>query len=258
MLPQWRKPTLIAITPDSITINSGDKENRVIDTENVSSWAQVLIKLENNAATIKPGSIRFILSNHYVRYAVLPWQPDVFSQQDWQSLAENYMRTLYGNDIDNWTIRIAMQGYGQPLVISAIDQLLLMRLEALAQQYKWTIEAIEPALMSVMNHYHHKIKKHDWLMLAEPQRLLLAEITKGALVRFTVASPTVNQQSVEALNVVKRTMKLQQEMKSRHLHVFGKDTSLAEEEVDMLKASSLSIHNKSDNTSMSEMLATLI
>ena len=129
MLQQWRKSVTIALTPESIAINSGEKVSRVIELETNSSWSQVLTELENNISSIDSQKVRFILSNNMVRYAVLPWQSDIYSQQDWQSLAENHLRNVYGAMVDSWQVNVAMQGYGHSLIISAIDHALLDRLE---------------------------------------------------------------------------------------------------------------------------------
>ncbi|MFW5450509.1 MAG: hypothetical protein ACKE9I_02820 [Methylophagaceae bacterium] len=254
MLQLWRKPTLIAITPDGVTINSGHKARNVITTKKAFTWQQVLTGFENNAVSINAKSVRFILSNQYVRYAVLPWQAGVFSQQDWHSLAENHMRSLYGKAIDKWTIQVAMQGYGKPLVVSAIDRELLVRLDSIATQNNWTIESVEPALMSITNHYRNKINKNDWLMISESQYLLLVEIVNGMVMNFSVTMPPESEISVQARNLLNRALKSPQNSELKQLHIFG-DLNFPEGD-GRLNINKLS--KNTDGTTVDSLLAGLV
>jgi len=259
VLQRWRKPITVVLTPECVVINSGKKASRVIELKtsmaDKSSWSQALAELEKNAATIASCRVRFILSNHYVRYAVLPWQSDIYLHQDWQSLAENYLRTVHGNVVDDWKVSVAMQGYQNPLIVSAIDNLLVTQLEQLVTQFKWTLESIEPAFMSVLNHYHHKIKNNDCLMMIEPRRTVLAEITKGCLASFTIACPPTEQDSMESTKLIKRIRVLNNNKQSTAIHLFGEQALQPKGVVENMAISSLSEHAEHSVTAL--MLAEL-
>lgn len=261
MLQQWRKPVSIALTPEGIAINSGAKPRFIaVQSEMLtgpSSWGTVLTELANNTAEITARRVKFILSNHYIRYAILPWQAGVFSQQDWQSLAENHMRILYGDVINSWKISVAMQGYGQPLVISAIDHLLLEGLEELASQSIWKIDAVEPAFITTSNHYHHTIKKNSWLMMIEPQRILLAEIVKDTVVRFSVVFPPIGLETNESIKLLKRGLNRQNIDVESTVYLFGDQDLLPKLSIENIKSSLLLVNTKTDNTKMSSILAGL-
>lgn len=251
MLRRWRKPYTVVISPEGVILNSGSKLSRLVDTQlSVSSkpvsWLQVLTEFEKNSVSLAARPIKFIISNHYVRYAVLPWQSDIYSQQDWQSLAENHLRSVHGNVVDSWKISVAMQGYGEPLLISAIDKILLTRLQDLAKQYHWTIESIVPALFSVVNHYHRKIKKEAWLMIIEPQRSVLAEIINDVIVRFTVAFPPENQEKIECFNLVRRALKSRHNADSVVISVFGEQKLFADFTRENINISPLSANKNTD------------
>ena len=261
MLQQWRKPVSIALTPEGITINSGSKPSFIaVQAEMLagpSSWGPVLTELANNTAKIAVRRVKFILSNHYIRYAVLPWQAGIFSQQDWQSLAENHMRILYGDVINSWKTSVAMQGYGQPLVISAIDHLLLEGLEELASQSNWKIDVVEPAFITISNHYHHTIKKNAWLMMIEPQRILLAEIVNDAVVRFSVVFPPIGLETNESIKLLKRELNRQNINVESTVYLFGDHDLLPKLSIENIKSSLLSVNTKTDNTKMGSILAGL-
>ena len=253
MLQQWRKPVTLSLTPESIAINSGDKVIRVIELQDTSSWSQVLTELEKNVANIGSRKVRFILSNNYVRYAVLPWQSDIYSQQDWQSLAENHLRSIYGNVVDSWKVSVAMQGYGKPLIVSAIDHGLLARLEEISKQFKWQIESIEPALMTVFNHYSNKFKSNDYLVMIEPQRVLLAEMGKKCIASFSLVCPVDGEEETESNKLISRSLLLKNNKLKSKLYVFNNGGLQLNIESKNITIGSLGV----DNNPMSLMLAEL-
>lgn len=262
MLRRWRKPVTVVIAPEGVVLNSGtifapEVDSKTAITSKPSSWLGVLAELEKNAVKIGSEKIRFIVSNHYVRYAILPWRKDIFSQQDWQSLAENNLRALHGNVVDNWKLSVAMQGYGKPLVISAIDQLLFTQLEEVAKLHKWTIEAIEPALMTALNHYRHKIKNNDWLLMTEPEHVLLAESGNGSLVGFSSVRPPSGQEVAESLNLLRRAMKYRHKTETVQIHAFGNNKLLPEATVENMKFNRLSGNKITGNLTCCSMLAAL-
>lgn len=264
MLQLWRKPHTMVISPEGVILNSGSKISRLVDMQLSLSnkpalWTQVLTEFEENPISVAVTSpIRVIISNHYVRYAVLPWQTGIYSQQDWQSLAENHLRSVYGNVVDGWKISVAMQGYGKPLLISAIDHTLLARLQDMASQYHWTIDVIEPALFSVVNHYRHKIKKEAWLMMVEPQRSVLAEIINDVIVQFTVAFPPESQEKTASVNLVKRALKSQHKTDSVLIAIFGESQLLVDFNMENITLAPLSANKNTENTlTMGLMLSEL-
>lgn len=257
MLQRWRKPITIALTPESISINSGEKAIQVIELQkyaNNDSWNQALIALEKDAINIRPGRLKFILSNHYVRYAILPWQSDIYSKQDWQSLAENHLRSLYGSVVESWKISVAMQGYGKPIIISAIDLLLLERLEVLAKEFDWIVMSVEPALMTVFNHYRNSVKANGFLMMIEPERVLLAEWVKNHFVSFTISCPTSGEELAESSKLIKRNIRLKSSALPVNINVFSNNENRLNSEAGKIIINPLN----SNHAVMSSMMAELI
>lgn len=244
---QWFKPTTIALTPESITINSGAKDIRTIDvppsSAGKSSLGHVLAEFENFTASITAKNIKFIISNQYVRYGVLPWQADVYSQQDWQSLAENHLTEIHGNVVASWKVSVAMQGFGKPLLVSAVDLHVIAQLETLAEQNSWEIESIEPALVTISNH-HHKLRNNDWLMMIEPQHAILMKMFKGRVNEISIISPQKGQESVESEKLIKRSLLLQSEVSPKAIYLFGESILLPNMLVDNIKITPLLVNQE--------------
>ena len=136
MLRSWGKPATIALAPEGMAFRpaaaaAGDIRWLTSGTAS-RSWDIHLTELSGMAAELDVRHVRFILSSQFVRYAVLPWQASVFSGQDWQALGEHHLRKLFGGIAEAWEVRVALQGYGESVVICAIDRALLFRLKEIA------------------------------------------------------------------------------------------------------------------------------
>ena len=158
MLPLWSKPATLALSPEGIALRHPATPNGEIRqlskaASTPRTWENLLTELTEMAPGLEIGHVRLILSNQYMRYAILPWQNGVLHADDWQALGEHHMRKLFGTVSEAWEVRVSMHGYGESMLISAIDREPYSRLLELAAQYGWTIQAIEPVLMAVFNTY---------------------------------------------------------------------------------------------------------
>jgi hypothetical protein len=211
VLRPWGKPATIALAPEGIAYHpagapAGDIQLQA-SQQAARSWDGQLTELSAMASELDVRRVRFILSSHYVRYAMLQWQEGIHSGQDWQALGEHHFRKMYGGIAETWEVRVALQGYGESVVICAIDRALLSGLKEIAAQFRWAVHGIEPALMSVFNRHRREMPQDDYLlMLAEPQRLVLAEIAEGKWRRFAVASPPAEREGQEGVGMIERAL----------------------------------------------------
>lgn len=236
MLRPWGKLATIALAPEGMAFRPAGApagDIRLLTSQTASrSWELLLTELSGMAADLDVRRVRFILSSQFVRYAVLPWQAGILSGQDWQALGEHHLRKLFGGIAEAWEVRVALQGYGESVVICAIDRTLLSRLQEIATRFRWAVQGIEPALMAVFNCHRREMPATDyWLLLAEPQRLLMAEITDGKWQRFSVASPPAGREREECIGMVERAMmeqvsRLQDASKPAEVVCFGQSALL--------------------------------
>ncbi len=130
--------------------------------------------------------VAVILSNHLVRYTVLPWLSSLSSGEEWLSYARHAFDSTYGAMAARWRIRVCGTGYRQPRVASAVDEDLLQPLEALAG-----VVSIQPYLMAAFNSRRRTLHgKTTWFVLQEPGRLTLTLFAKGAWKRVRTCQAT--------------------------------------------------------------------
>ncbi|MFY9316395.1 MAG: hypothetical protein WAO95_12660 [Burkholderiales bacterium] len=118
-----------------------------------------------------PGTDRLevVLSNHLVRYALLPWSPQLTSSGDWHAYAQHVFGTTYGSDAGAWRIRICDSGRGKARVACAADASLLDEISAVER-----VDSIQPHLMAAFNDRRGEFEAAPgWFVLHEPGRLVL-------------------------------------------------------------------------------------
>lgn len=224
----WFKSATIALAPEGIALREAGSIRLLTTMVAPATWETLLAELRGMADGLGLRRVRFIVSSQFVRYAVLPPQAGVLSGRDWLGLGEHHLRQLYGAVADNWEVRVSLQGAAEPVVACAMDRDLLAAIEALARDVRWQVQGIEPALMAVVNQYRRALPVSHWLLLAEPQRVLLAEVMDGQWQRFSLALPPAGEEKQAGVNMMERAMQHHDGNVSAQLACFGESALLPE------------------------------
>lgn len=119
--------------------------------------------------------LEVILSNHLVRYAVLPWSSALSSEEEWMAYAQHLFASTYGVDAAGWRIRICEGGRGKTCVACAVDAALFDSIVAVE-----CVVSIQPHLMAAFNGRRKEFGKDPgWFVLHEPGRLTLGLVADG-------------------------------------------------------------------------------
>lgn len=124
-----------------------------------------------------PGRARLevILSNHLVRYAVLPWSAALSSDDDWMAYARHIFDSTYGADAAAWRVQICDGGRGKSRVACAADAALLDSIAGVER-----VVSIQPHLMAAFNARRGDFgKEPGWFVLHETGRLTLGLVADG-------------------------------------------------------------------------------
>lgn len=130
-----------------------------------------------------PGAGKFratvILSNQFARYAVLPGNAALKSEDEWLAYARHRLQAVHGNPVEGWDVRACETAPGGPRVVAAVDRPLLDALDAAVVAAGGVLESVQPYLMSAFN--RARLPAGDgWLAIEEPGRLTLALVQAGA------------------------------------------------------------------------------
>lgn len=193
MLPLWRDQLRIVLCPDKVLIVKLRKGLRpyIISKHCIHSdpivgaplWFAPLHSLRHwlNKEMPKKADVVIILSNHFVRYGVLPWSEKIGNASEVRAFARIYFDKIYGDVSKKWAVTFSAAGYESPSVISAVDQELLDGLKDMFVKASLRIAAIEPYLMSAFNVWRkHFGKKKNRFLLVEPGKVCIVNIAENA------------------------------------------------------------------------------
>lgn len=123
-----------------------------------------------------------ILSNHFMRYAMVPWSDELGSETEEISYARHTFSEIYGRDEGEWELRISPGKGGMPQLASAVDAGLLAALRETFERQQVSLRSVRPHLMVACNACQAELgARSAWLALVEQGCLCLALLQEGRL-----------------------------------------------------------------------------
>jgi hypothetical protein len=124
------------------------------------------------AALRKRVDVTVVLSNHFVRYAVLPEQDGAATPEEELALARFHLTKIHGERVKGWEVRISER------LACAIDAQLLEGLKScFSRKGKARLVSVQPRLMAAYNGARSRIPREGaWLLLVESGRTCLARV----------------------------------------------------------------------------------
>jgi len=146
-------------------------------------WQGAAAALESaaKALRVRPLDVTVVLSNHFVRYAALPWSDALDSAEEDLAYAQHGFTRIYGERAKGWTLRVAEAPAGAPRLASAVDSALIEALRGcFPKGAKARLVSLQPYLMSAVNCWRGEIPAQGaWLVVVEPERVCLALHSRG-------------------------------------------------------------------------------
>ena len=120
--------------------------------------------------------VTVVLSNHLVRYAVIPWSDGLSGPAEEEAYLRHHFGKIHGERAKAWTLRASEAPSGAARLASAIDTALLAELNAaFPKGGRAKLVSVQPELMEAANRWRDAIPAAGaWLVLAEPERACLA------------------------------------------------------------------------------------
>ncbi|MEO8598501.1 MAG: hypothetical protein ABI656_01585 [bacterium] len=144
-----------------------------------SSWAAALKVLADELPALTSRRVRatVVISNHFMRYAVVPWSEALHNESEELAFARYCFRQLYGAAADIWELCLNRGRIGVQQLASAVDDGFLKALRALFMHAGMPLTSVQPHLMAAYNSCRaHLGERSAWFVLFEPGCLCLALI----------------------------------------------------------------------------------
>jgi hypothetical protein len=144
-------------------------------------WAGALASLRVQAESWQRErlAVTVVLSNHFVRYALVDAPPRGVSPDEELALARFHFARLHGERAAAWDVRVTPARRGTPRVASAIDNALIAELSSVFPRTgRARLASVQPYLMCAFNRWRDKLgARGGWLVLPEPGRVCFALLT---------------------------------------------------------------------------------
>ncbi|TFW34405.1 hypothetical protein [Massilia horti] len=175
MLPLLRKRYVVRLGAKSLNITlKNDRRlpaRRTDSTINAASddrsslWNSALDSLDIFLSSLPRQRIlvEVIISNEFVRYAVIPWNDELRDAAEIESFARIKLGTLFGEQVAGWDLVLDRQQFGENMVACAVDPEMLVRLRALCRSRRAKLHSIVPELMARFNQHRHAIRASTFL-----------------------------------------------------------------------------------------------
>jgi hypothetical protein len=184
----WRDRLLISLAPDAVAFArvAGGPRPRILAKEafgcdpafGTESWQGATAALAEAVLPLRGERLdaTVVLSNHFVRYAVVPFDAGVTGPDEELALARFHFAKVHGERTRNWDVRLSEGPHGAGRLASAVDTELIQAIRAcFPPQGKARLVSAQPYLMSAFNRWRGTVADEGtWLLLVEPQRTCLA------------------------------------------------------------------------------------
>lgn len=193
MLPLLRDKVCITLSPDRVEMVRLGRglQPAVVSRHTVSCdmagpdeapWLRALDSLDAGLHVLggKRMDAEVVLSNHFVRYALVPWSEEISDESESLAFTRYCFSQTYGNDAQRWALRTSSSGYGETQVSSAVDQDLLDGLDRISTAHSLRLVSMQPYFMTAFNRSLNQLRGSVmWFVVAEPGRLCVSRLQQG-------------------------------------------------------------------------------
>jgi len=172
----WPERLTVSLEPHKVMVG-----RRIVDADpgyGTEPWHGALEAFRREASAWRARvDVSVVLSNHFVRYAVLPEQDGAATPEEELALARFQFAKIHGERAKAWEVRVSPERAGAQLAC-AIDAALLEGLRGcFPKAGKARLVSVQPYLMAAFNRSRRSIPREGaWLLLAEPERTCLARV----------------------------------------------------------------------------------
>lgn len=191
MSPSWRKRVRIALRPDGVTLallahglrpRPADVIHAPCTPAGGGAWRAPLAAADEAlaAAPWPAAPATVIVSNHFVRYVLVPWSARLVEEAEQLALAQHCFSEIHGSAALEWALMLAQARAGTPRLAAAVDRELLAELDAFCARRRLRLKSVQPYFAAAFNGVRRQIGVRDfWFVAAEPGRLCLARAAGG-------------------------------------------------------------------------------
>lgn len=190
----------------------------------------------------RAGDLHCILSNRFVRYALIPWAEDVQKPAELEIFARINMEAVLGSAHGDWIIEVDRNEYGQPAVACALDRGLMEALHDIAKGNKIRVSSIQPHFMQVFNRWRQRFNGEALFAVLDAGQCIVATFKAGAWHSLRALKLETANLEVALLRLIERELLLQGLLEETVVYVHSSgalDSNLLGQRITVLQDASL-------------------
>jgi hypothetical protein len=169
------EPLVVTLSPTRVRV--GEKAVPCDPALGAEPWQGAVHALKK--LDLPRGKATVILSNHFVRYALVPWSAALAGEAEETAYVRHHFGRIHGERAKAWAFRATPAPSAAPRLCSAIDTNLLAALKELFSK-KSKLISVQPYLMAAFNRWRGAIPAAGaWLALVEPERACVGLHARG-------------------------------------------------------------------------------
>jgi hypothetical protein len=189
--PLWRDEIGIFLGPTKVVLARMKKGLRPkcvaeqgvsVETAHCGDWQPAVDEMRRQLRNDlwHSANVRFVVSDHWARYAVLPWSADLTRLAERETHARLILKNTYGDVADDWAISIGESPPRTASVVSAIPIRLISELQDLVAVFKLRLTSIQPHLIVAYNGWRARLPEAAaWFASIDEGSLAALHLTDG-------------------------------------------------------------------------------
>jgi len=115
------------------------------------------------------------LSDRFVRYRILDWQPGIVTRAEWRAYAEHAFREVHGEAARSWQMLVDIMPPGRPSLACAVEADLIVALKKIAEKRLARLAELRPNFVRLFNRHNFSSGRPAplWFGVAEPGHVCL-------------------------------------------------------------------------------------
>jgi len=186
----WRNHLRVSLCADRLVLRANKGKTSAVPVQvkaNEVEWRAALDALPGVLSSFKNYEVSIVLADHFVRYALLPWNAALKNEEQWLALARHRLGAVHGTAAAEWEIKLTETAPTGPRLACAVDRALVGELAAAATAAAVRLASVQPFLVAAFNRLRSNILGalsggSCWLVIEEPGRLTLCYIQRGTWV----------------------------------------------------------------------------
>lgn len=193
MLRSWRDRYNVALCPERLlAVRRRPGPRTVVDFKIAESFtppasgpiwkaaAETLARFLESLP-VRRGEVGIVLSNHFVRYLLVPWNAHIASAAEFGSYVAAAFADVYGEMHSEWQIMVSAERAGSPRLAAAADRALLQAIRDSVGAARLRLASVQPYLMAAFNAFGRRRRETDFaFVVLEAKRLCLLAAQGGA------------------------------------------------------------------------------